>query len=61
MSAEWTAQNGQCFFGNRSHPEEGYARKDEHGEFQPACFEHARQPYPQPVPFVNKGAKSEFD
>lgn len=61
MAATWTSDNGVCFFGD--HSEEGYARKDDHGEFQPACYSCAKKPYPQPVQFVNKKEteKSEFD
>ena len=49
MSAAWTPTNGKCFFGE--HPEAGYARKDDSGAFQPACFECAKQPYPVPKQF----------
>lgn len=57
MSATWTPENGQCFFCPDA--EEGYARKDSHGEFQPACFCCAAKPYPQPVQFVNKKETNE--
>ena len=55
MADTWTAENGKCFFGN--HPEEGYARRDDSGEFQPSCFQCAAKSYV--VQFVNKKEKHE--
>jgi hypothetical protein len=51
VSAIWTPENGTCFF--CPNPEEGYARRDSHGEYQAACFACAVKPYEKTVHLVN--------
>ena len=57
MSAEWTETHGPCFFCFKT--EEGYARKDEKGAYQPACFACAKKPYAQPPQFVHNVNKEQ--
>jgi hypothetical protein len=55
MSAAYDAGD-ICKFCNG--PNAGYGRRDEHGKYQPACYECAKKPYPVPAQFQKAESKA---